>query len=842
MNKERSPVPQSFDSIQFSFRAGELSPAFRARSDQAFYQAGIAEGWNFLVTQDGTLRTRPGTQWLRDFPSAGVRLKRFFANRARDGEDFLLVFQNTRLEIFQNRELFQTIEGADYPFTTGKLPQMRFDQNQNTMTVLHPDQTSPWELIFHEEGEFELVQAPLETVLPPPANLQADIRTAYTEDAEEAIEAVYVVTSVASNGEESSGGPPLHLTDLDPELSVVLFWEGVPSARAYNIYRSDVGKNLFGSAPTKLIASNVVTPFFTDSNIEAIDISPPDYTDLIIPGAVVDVEMIANGEGYSSNTRVFIDPSVRGSGASFQPYINAEGAIEAIQPVEVGQGYDNPSLVIEDENGAGAQARAITRPLAGTTPNAIAYYQQRRLFAGTYDDPLHIWGSAVGNYRLFSLRSVPTLSSPFSEIINSREQNPIRHLIAVPSGLFVFSAEGVWRLYGQPFGPGNLNIDPLLYDGASEVPPLVIRGSVFYLENEQQTVRALRQEGDAEVYQGGDVSALSSHLFARDNDVVSWTYQFPYLWAVRRDGTLLCLTYNEERQIIAWTKHRSDHRNGRNLSRFLQVEATSDGIYVLMAREFEETHDPTEVGPLVLLGNGCPLLFEDRAMAVLSDPTSDVVSPESSNVLLRVNSDSLLEVGEGSRLIVDTRNRLESIIGQVSLEYLSFDEIEDPLTWATLDSWRHGDEVGKLEVLAGDPAYVSYGAARHGIEVKAEALMLPIRNLETPTGQLRLGLNKIGQIYHIDFLARGGVPNIAANNIWRQTPTGTARNENAEGYTPLTYIRATDGTQSSRLSIAPGGALDNTQVLIRNTGSEPLELFGYSFEVSTDPQAQRVSI
>ena len=209
-----------------------------------------------------------------------MRLKKFASNTARDGSDFLLLFREHSLEIFQDRELFQAI-GENYPFTTGKLRSMSFSQDQNVMTILHPDHINPWELVY-EDGKFRLGVAPLESVLPAPKTLHADIRTKKNTD--DPVEAVYVVTSVDSQGQESAASTPLHLVDLDKELSVVLFWTEVASATHYNVYRSTVGTNLYSSAPVKLVASRVASPQWTDSGEEPIDLTPPEYENPIVPG------------------------------------------------------------------------------------------------------------------------------------------------------------------------------------------------------------------------------------------------------------------------------------------------------------------------------------------------------------------------------------------------------------------------------------------------------------------------------------------------------------------------------------------------------------------------------
>ena len=837
-------MPQSFDSIQFSFGAGELAPNLRARSDQNYYQHGLAEGWNFLVTPDGSLRTRPGTQWISDVETAGVTLQRFYANNEEDGNDFLLLFTPTKLEIYRDKEVFQTIVAPNYPFT-GQYGGFTFAQNENVMTVLHKNQEDPWELRYHN-GRFTLEETPLESVLTPPTNVQSGLLTELytgqeegTEEEEEeespSVDAVYVVTAVDASGHESPGSAPLLLTGLKKEgYSVVLIWDEVPQAVYYNIYRSSIGTNLFTSAPVALAASRVTTPYWTDTGGDTIDLRPPLYENLIVPGTVIDTVLEVNGQGYSRETSVFIEASLRGGGAVFEPIIGQDGTIEQIAIIAGGAGYDNPRLSFTDTGGGtGAEAYTVTTPIEGLIPNAVAYYQQRRLFGGNAYTPLRIWASQIGNYRLFTLSSIPTPDSPFKLDINAADQNPIRHIIAMPSGLFIFTASGVWRVYGETFAVGHLSADPILYDGSTNLKPLTIHGGIMYVEKEEHSVLRVEQGRTATQYEGVNVGALSSHLFDPENPIVSWSYKQPYLWAVLLDGTMLCLTYSTEKQILAWTKHRTDFRNKQNLGRFLQVEATSDGVYVLVSRQFEKTSEVAPLGDALLLGSGTPLLLDDFVPMELS-------APEDVDVCLSVkNPSNLLEVRPGVCLRIDTRKRRPHEDGTISLEFLSFDEIGFPETWTSMDSWREINKLGELQKLAGDPALIGRNR-KFGLKMEAEFLTLPVRLLETPTGQLRLGLGKLGQIYSMQFMARGGIPRFTARP-WKRGENNTVEPDpEAKTYTPEVYLSAEFGTQVSICSVSPGDALHNSQVKVQNQDSEPIELLGYSFEVEADPRSAAV--
>ena len=99
----------------YSFTAGELSPALRARSDLSKYGLGVATCKNFYVNHQGGLVSRPGLKFVGQASGVGgrIRLKEFRAS----SNSYLLVFSRNVIHVIQNGAY--VLETAALPAISG---------------------------------------------------------------------------------------------------------------------------------------------------------------------------------------------------------------------------------------------------------------------------------------------------------------------------------------------------------------------------------------------------------------------------------------------------------------------------------------------------------------------------------------------------------------------------------------------------------------------------------------------------------------------------------------------------------------------------------------------------
>lgn len=222
----------------------------------------------------------------------------------------------------------------------------------------------------------------------------------------------------------------------------------------------------------------------------------------------------------------------------------------------------------------------------GNYPATVTYFQQRRVFANTINEPEKIWASKVGAFSNFSAGFPIREDDSITFTVAGRQVNEVKHLIDLNS-LVIFTQGSEWSAAAPEAGPfttTNINAQQHSYNGSSDLEPLLVNGTALYVQNRGTVIRDLRYSVEVNGYRGNDLSIYASHLFD-ENTIVDWAYQqIPHsnIWVVRDDGTLLGLTYVIEQNMLAW--HRHDFDGGFVESVTTIPENNEDVIYVVVRR------------------------------------------------------------------------------------------------------------------------------------------------------------------------------------------------------------------------------------------------------------------
>lgn len=227
---------------------------------------------------------------------------------------------------------------------------------------------------------------------------------------------------------------------------------------------------------------------------------------------------------------------------------------------------------------------------AGDYPSAVSYFDQRRCFAATDNDPQTLWMSKAGTESNLS-SSIPIQDDDAIVFkIAAREQNRIRHLVPL-SDLVMLTAGGEWRVFtgsGDPVTPTTVIARPQSYVGANNVQPVTTSLSAIYVSAQGSLFRELVYSADGiGSYRSEDLSVLTPHLVQNYTilDLAFSRAPVPMLWAVRSDGKLLGMTYLPEQRVRAW--HQHDTTNGLFESVACVAENNEDVLYAVVKREID---------------------------------------------------------------------------------------------------------------------------------------------------------------------------------------------------------------------------------------------------------------
>lgn len=458
-------------------------------------------------------------------------------------------------------------------------------QSADVMTITHPSYP-PYDLARISGTDWTLTQtsfgadisAPatvsvVATVQPNPGTSPPTLPAAYA----------YVVTAInAATGEESVASQVANVTNsVDIAATAgshVVTWSAVAGALTYNIYVAPTSYNtdptnpnvalpVPGGAIFSYIGTSYGTQFVNSNIVPDFTTVPPIHNNPFAAGAVVEIVIDSPGAGYTE--AVATVSSVTGTGAVVIMVTQSNGAVTAGLIEDGGENYrtgDTITIVDGGGTGAGALAHIVVGPLTGVYPSVAAYFQQRRVYANSNNNPDTYWMSKPGLFTNFDTAIPVTDTDSITGSPWALQVDGIQFLEPMPGGLVVFAGSQVWQLGGsgssaqfpQPITPASQQATAQAFSGTHfHIGPIRINSEILYVQSKGSIVRELVYNIWFTRYDSIDLTILSGQLFT-GYSLTYWCYcEEPYkiVWATRNDGAMLSLTYVKEQQVQGWARH-----------------------------------------------------------------------------------------------------------------------------------------------------------------------------------------------------------------------------------------------------------------------------------------------
>lgn len=569
---------------------------------------------NFFVDYRGGASTRPGTLFCGESATSGAsippRLIPFIFSVAAN-QTYALEFGDFYMRVLLDGAYVLTGSGAIYslltPYAIADVALLKFDQSADVMSITHQSY-APRDLTRISANNWTLTPTQFTAAISAPGAPTVVATTTGTP----ATTYSYLVTAIdRDTGQESVASPPGEATDsvniATTAGSLNISWNSVTGASGYNIYKAPPAYNVRVPIGSRYgYCGSSVGLGFIDSNIT------PDYTttaplhlDPFAPASVSYVTVSNGGSAdYHQATTTATITSVTGSGAVLTPIVQAiaggsEGGSDAVGPivgvivVNGGTGYLSTDTIIFTDTdgtpGAGAVAALHVNPSTGTYPGSVSYFQQRRVYANSLNQPDTYWMSKPGNYTNFDISDPTTDGDSIQGTPWARQINGISWLVPMPGGLVVLTGKGAWQISGNgtkgsAITPSAQEAEPQSYNGCSNtVQPVVINYDILYVGDGDGIVYDLSYNFFTQIYTGQDIIILSNHL-VENRRIVSWCWsQKPHkiVWVVLDDGTLLSLTFLKEQEVLGWARHDTA---GQFVSCCTIPENGFDSVYFIVRR------------------------------------------------------------------------------------------------------------------------------------------------------------------------------------------------------------------------------------------------------------------
>ena len=198
----------------------------------------------------------------------------------------------------------------------------------------------------------------------------------------------------------------------------------------------------------------------------------------------------------------------------------------------------------------------------GTYPGAVAFYEERLVFAGSTEKPQTVWGSVSGDFEHFAPTEPDGTLADDSAIaftIATDQVNAIRWLspgqvlaIGTTGGEFTLRASA----RDEPVTPTNVQVKRQTTRGCAYLSPIRHDSVVLFLQRARRKIHEFVFAFETDSYQAPDLTLLAEHVtrgglvqlaYAREPDST--------VWAVRADGELLGLTYQRTQDVVGWHRH-----------------------------------------------------------------------------------------------------------------------------------------------------------------------------------------------------------------------------------------------------------------------------------------------
>jgi hypothetical protein len=612
-----------------SFAGGELSPEMFGRIDDVKFQTGAAKLRNFIAMPQGPAENRPGTAFVRAVKNSAKRTRlipftysttqtmvlelgdgyiRFhtqgatllvgapalynpvltYAIGALVSNAGLVYYATAPVPLFTNppnAAYWYLIPTPAYeiptPYAEADLFDLHYVQSADVLTIVHPNY-APREL--RRLGPTTWTLSTISFVSPvaaPAAPTVVAVRGIGVNISGITQANPAVITVVAAN--QFQLGDPINISgvvgmtqingwftvsDITPptELKLHAYATGVDiDSTAYTAYVSG-GTVQYGNQTNDLINYYKLTSIATNGFDESVaSVAGNVANNLSVSGASNNLSWVA------------VPGALR-----YNVYKQQSGLYGYIGQTE-GTTFNDNNI---------APDMGITPPIvdpvfasAGNYPQAVSYFEQRRVFAGTTNEPQSMWMTRSGTESDMSYSLPVKDDDRINFRVAAREANTIRHVIPLTQ-LILLTSAAEWRvspINSDAITPTTVSVRPQSYVGASNVQPEIINNSMVYCAARGGHVRELGYSWQSNGFITGDLSIRAAHLF--DNfTIVDMCYAKspqPLLWFVSSTGKLLGLTYVPEQQIGAWHQHDTD---GIFESCTVVAEGNEDSLYVIVRR------------------------------------------------------------------------------------------------------------------------------------------------------------------------------------------------------------------------------------------------------------------
>jgi len=478
------------------------------------------------------------------------------------------------------------------PYLDSELREIKYLQAADVMTLVHTNH-EPRELRRFALDNWTLTVIAFKPTQLSPSNVVVTPVVVGTETAK------YKVTSTAEDGEQSLSGLSAaathtitNITQANPAV--------VTTSAANNLDNGDEIEITGVVGMTEVNDRRFRVNFLTATTFQLRNINSTGFTAYTSGGSVTEAfaKIATSTEDFENN----ITWNVVAGAISYSVFREENGIYGLIGETEALTFEDDSTKLTADLTETPPQER---NPFFGSNnfPGAVGGHEQRRVFGGSNNKPDTSFYSRIGETNNFSVAIPARADDAITATLPATEVNQIRHFTSIGE-LLLFTSGAEWLVQGGVdvgFTLASISQKFQTNWGSSQLKPIVVGATVLFVIDPGVAVRAIGFVADIDGFKSASLSLLIPHLL-RNRSMVEWDYaRTPdsLAYAIRDDGEVLVLTFEEEQQVIAWaTWDTAGKFESVAVVRPSPAELTDAGYFVIKrtlngvtTRTIERTHD-----------------------------------------------------------------------------------------------------------------------------------------------------------------------------------------------------------------------------------------------------------
>ena len=517
-----------------NFTAGEITPRLFGRTDIAKYENGAETVENFIVQPHGGVNRRPGTRFISEVKSSAnaVRLVPFEFNVE---QAYVLEFGPTYFRIYKDGGQVESGGSAvevTTVYTASDLAGLKFAQAADVMYVVSPNHPI-YKITRTSHTAWTITEV---TTARGPFLDQNTTTTTLTPDSRDG---TVRLTASADLWTANDVGRLVKIEDGFVKITSRV------SATVAD-----------GTAQELEDGRSEILPNYAAATISFHE-GDPDATGLEHNDRIEDTAAGFIDQGFKSGQTIIISGSTSNNTTAGHLIVDVTDSVITLAP-----GSDLATEAADSGHTLQGKLVATTKwslgafSLATGFPRAVAFYEQRLVFAGTDSQPQTLFFSQSGDFENFE--SGTEADDAMVYTIGSNQVNVIRFLastrnliLGTSGGEFVVRASGA----DEAITPTNIQIKQQTSHGSADIMPVQAGNAILFVQRAKRKMLELQFNFDVDGYVAPDVTLISEHITENGLDELAYQQEpDSILWTVRGDGQLACMTYKREEQVIGWSR------------------------------------------------------------------------------------------------------------------------------------------------------------------------------------------------------------------------------------------------------------------------------------------------